>query len=348
MQRYVVVPNIVEVNSNVDHIPHFALGPTLFKVSQVKPCQIKVYFLVYPRVPSPLKLQTSMYPFRVCENVVYYEHPLFGVFKLQIMLSDLQNAPKIFVNNEVYRLIQRPIGNLPPAGVLCTDIIWAKLAMKNMSIVYSSCISLSGDGILLLGHSGAGKSLVAYLSQKKANSEFLSEDVTIVDEKRAYACPYTQSFLNEDLFIKTLFMDKKISKKEYLRIRFLKSVRRLLKPSLFLPFKFLMPPPRIKITDKVQEKVDVKRICLLERGDTIVKELDKDEMIAKILLLNRLEFYYERDPFLTVYSLYNPDFEYERLLIRTKEILTKLVEQADCFLIKTNNPYRYLDLIQKR
>jgi len=200
----------------------------------------------------------------------------------------------------------------------------------------------------LLGHSGAGKSLVAYLSQKKANSKFLSEDVTIVDERRAYACPYTQSFLNEDLFIKTLFMDKKISKKDYLRIKFLKPIKSLLKPSLFLPLKFLTSPPRIEMTEDFLEKVNVKRIFLLERGDAAVKELDKDEIITKILLLNRLEFYYERDPFLAVYSLYNPDFKYETLLIRTKEILTKLVEQADCFLIRANNPFRYLDLIQKR
>jgi hypothetical protein len=125
------------------------------------------------------------------------------------MISDLQSIPKIFVNSDCYRFVQRPIGNLMPVGVLCTDIIWAKLAMKNMSIVHSSCIALDGDGILVLGHSGAGKSLVAYLSQKRDNFKYLAEDVTIVDERRAYSCPYTQSFLKEDLFIETLVLDKK-------------------------------------------------------------------------------------------------------------------------------------------
>jgi len=67
------------------------------------------------------------------------------------MISDLQNVPKIFVNSDCYRLVQRPIGNLMPVGVLCTDIIWAKLAMENMSILHSSCIALDGNGYWCLG-----------------------------------------------------------------------------------------------------------------------------------------------------------------------------------------------------
>lgn len=45
--------------------------------------------------------------------------------------------------------------------------------------------------------------------QKRDNFRYLAEDVTIVDERMAYSCPYTQSFLNEDLFIETLVVDKK-------------------------------------------------------------------------------------------------------------------------------------------
>jgi hypothetical protein len=214
-----------------------------------------------------------------------------------------------------------------------------------MTIVHGSCISLNDDGILILGLSGAGKSLTAYLSQKN-NFQYLSEDITIVDEKRAYACPFTQSFLNEDLFIKTLLKDKKIGTRDYFRIISLKRVEKLLKPSLFLPFNVLTPS-KIKMTESFRENVDIKNIFILERGTIGISELSMEEALKRILLLNRTEFYYDRDIFLTLYSLHNPEFKYESLLLRGKAILTKLVEKSNCFLIQTPHPSESLNLIQR-
>jgi hypothetical protein len=76
-----------------------------------------------------------------------------------------------------------------------------------------------------------------------------------------------------------------------------------------------------------------------------VEVLDKQRALQKILNLNRYEFMYMKNPMLTAYSYFNPDFDIQAMERREREILTKLVSQTTCLLVQSEDPARFAELI---
>ena len=48
---------------------------------------------------------------------------------------------------------------------------------------------------------------------------------------------------------------------------------------------------------------------------------------------------------LTAYSYFNPEFDVRELVAKEKELLTKMVENATCLLVKNVDPTKFAKLI---
>ena len=343
---YIVIPNILKMKSNVDFIPHFSLGPNLYEDSENDSSMeypIQIGFNLAGHLVRPPKIDKTMFPFSVGEDVVFYEHPISKIFRVQAAISNVLKTPQVFANREFYYLIRNSVGNLTRVGELCTNVVWAKLAMNQMNLIHSSCVTHFNDGVIISGPSGTGKTLLAYTALKHG-FRMVSEDITVIDQEKAYSCPFTQSYLNEAHFIDELYKNRRIDTLTYLKLRFAKR-------GFALPFfsESTFRPRNVTLIDDFQLNTKIKAICLLELkgGGSSFRSLDKEETIRRMLLLNRLEFRYFQNTFLAIYSLHNADFQYQRLICQSDDVITKLVEKAECFLLRSRSPLEYTNLLLK-
>jgi len=98
---------------------------------------------------------------------------------------------------------------------------------------------------------------------------------------------------------------------------------------------------------KITEKAPIKRICLLEKGEEIIKEIDADVAFTKLLALNRSEFSYYHNKLFLAYDYFNKAFSLNHLMDKETEILKCLVERSDCMVLRTEDAERYSKLLDE-
>jgi hypothetical protein len=166
---------------------------------------------------------------------------------------------------------------------------------------------------------------------------FLSEDIAIADNKYVYSNPATATFYHTENL-----GSKRSLKSAYFNFLYLK-----------IPvISYFLDPPNARIYDimkdiKIDEKVPIRNIFILDKGNGGIKDIDPNEAVRRLLIINRNEFSYHKNTLLFASSYFNPDLSLHRLMRKEEEIIAAITKKVKCYLIRTDNPKEYIDLVDK-
>jgi hypothetical protein len=329
LRRYIVIPEIVEIRSNVDYIIHFKFGEHLNdKLFQSKNNKILIEFKVTKDFEKPSYLNQRFHFIWGREEVdeLYYERPLMGPIKARLLVKDFRTYPKIFVNPTYYYWLRFHIENVYPPGSHLTDVVTIKLLEQELAPIHCSVMSFNGEGVLIFGPPDMGKTITVF-SSLDSGFNFLSEDIAVTDGKYVYGCPFTSTYRGG-----TNEIVHKLSSK-------------------FPIIGYYWPRPAKAAFEFIEKnKIDkvakIKTVYILDRGKQSLEVLKDEEAIRRILILNRYEFKFN-NPLLTAYSYFNRDLDLNKLMDKEKEIISRIVRNSKNCLVKVNNPIEYFDLIRK-
>lgn len=337
--QYTINPQIAKVVSSKEFIQYFSLGQNLESYSQSSRSAIEVDFDVVKNLSRDTVDAQKFHFFYgyYDKQEIFYERPLSVGIKLKMQVKNLLDHPKIVANEAYFKYIRFKADNVYPPGIHLLDILLVNLLQRMYSPLHCAVISTpNNEGILLAAPPDTGKTLTSFLALNRG-FHFLAEDIAFVDEKYVYANPYTSTFLHGDQFGNG---------------RSGKSLRSLVKsiPTKFDLLQYYTRPPKKSISDivkgvKIEEKAMIKNIFVLDRGEASVQRLSPEEAARRILIINRNEFSYYKNPLIFAYSYFNSSLDVNKLMRTEEQIIDTIVNTRDCFLIKSNDPKRYIEQI---
>jgi len=333
--KYNLIDKLLFVDTNVSKVNYFLYAPLLDNIIKGD-SKYGVRFFVDKDVQKPKHLIQKFDYFwgQKDGKVIYYEHPILPGIKAKLLMDMSSNVYSITVNTAYYRLSKYRFENVWPPGQHLTNLITIKLLQYNVLTLHSASFSdkKTGGGYLVLGASNTGKSFTTFAALKKGY-QYHSEDLTILDKNYIYTSPLisAQSSMlpDKNLFLKYNLLVNRLTGLNTLipRIKTMSSFRRF--------FSQYGSTYRSKLY----------KIFILERGNDAISRLSASEAARKILILNRMELLYAGDHLFLAYSYFNNTFDMEKMVMIEKELIRQCVDKAECFLVKSNFPDRYINLI---
>lgn len=263
-------------------------------------------------------------------NKIYFERKLLGN-TIKLLYEDEGDTFRLTCNKKYYNWIRFTIGGgLFPPGLILQNIVTVKLLERSYVPIHCAAISKDGEAIILPAPPDTGKTITV-LSALETGFNFVSEEVAVVDSKRnIYSCPLTATYA------------------KYLSGRRDRLYSAIAEKIPIFPFFVKQPTSNIinflrKI--KIDKKAKIGYIVLLERGESEVLEANKDVVLQKVLAMNRAEFPFYHDPLLSAYSYFNTTLDLHKIVIREKKIISSIVDEVKCFVIKSKNPKEYINLL---
>lgn len=329
--EYLIKPNVIKINSNKDYIPYFSFGDHFNRSeSQVRPYTVEMSVYMENDLVRPENLFQTFQSCLGCDGIdaIYYERNLGMGITAKMYVENLFGGGKVMANSSYFKYVRAKIDNAYPIGVHLADFLILNLLQRGYSPLHCAALSLEGAGMLIVGPPDSGKSFTTILALKQG-FRYVSEDVTFVDETNVYANPYTSTFVHN-------------KKSRHLRDFF----RELLPIS-----SYFFESPRTTIRDlvkdlQIDEKVEVKKIFIIDQGkEDSSQKIGASEAVRRILIINRNEFSYYKNPIILAYSYFNPSLDLSKLMQIEEHIIKSLIEKADCFLIKSSNPKNYINMI---
>jgi len=338
--NYVVCKDILGIQSNSKCIGwSFGHPSGTASEEQINRCRLVVKFTV-----DPLKAEASKFsnlqkyhywrgePGR---DELFYQRNFLAGSKLRLLLRGIAaDQPEIIVNKNYLRFVIGRFINLHSSGYHLTDLTCALLLSKHLCSLHCSGFSTGNSTVAVIAPANTGKTLTTMRAVLHSGASFVSEDLAITDGEYIHACPWTSTFRYYD----------ELSMSWILRMRM--KLIKVIPPVELIP----MYGDNRKINSYIEEGriVTQKKIThtiVLACRPGGVEVLDKQQALQKILNLNRYEFMYMKNPMLTAYSYFNPDFDVQALERRERDILTKLVSQTTCLLVQSKDPTRFAELI---
>jgi hypothetical protein len=336
--QFTIDPEIAKITSGVEYIPFFSLGQNLDQHSnESSHAPIDISFNVVKDISyDKLKSQKFHFFFGLNDaDEIYYERQLPMGVKFKMKVEDLLNQPKITVNETYYKYVRIRIENIYPPGVHLVDIVTLNLLRKMYAPLHCAALSCGKNkGILIVAPPNMGKTLTTFLALKKG-FRFLAEDIAFVDTKSVYGNPHTSTFLHNEYLggeVKESFnlilwrLARKFEIEDYVRT------------------------PRISIRDilknvKIDDSAKIYKIFILDRGETQIRKINAREAFRRILLINRNEFSYSKNPLIFAYAYLNPSIDLNELMRIEENIIDTIVKANDCYAVTTNDPKKYVELL---
>lgn len=255
-----------------------------------------------------------------------YQSPLFTA---QMMISGIQtDRLEIRCSWSYFQLLRNRLEILYPPGVFATDVLTAWLLTKGFCPIHSGAVTIDGNGIVITGPASVGKTTtVLNLLRELPNARVMSDDIVVTDGLSIFGCPMTASAEYDfpELGIRAFRPWHHFALK--------------LSP-LLLPFlaNHIAPLCLQLPKDKLAWKAPVQYLFFLERGEPRTERLEAEDALRQLLLINRLEFSYQRDLLLVAYSWAHPDFPIWELMNQETQILSSLIQRAKCFKVSSPAP----------
>jgi hypothetical protein len=243
----------------------------------------------------------------------------------------------MIVTKNYLRFVRFRLNNLHSPGYNLTDLVCALLLKRDLCALHCSGFKLGDRVVAVLAPPNTGKTLTTMRMVLDHGASFISEDLAITDGEHIFACPWTSTFRYYDELTRggPLAMRMKLIK--------------------VLPIMELIPFPGSKKLidtyigkDRIEESARVTDIVILARRKGGVEVLEKDEALKLTWNLNCYEFFYRKSPMLTAYSYFNPAFDPEALVEKEKEILSRLVSQSRCMLVKSEDAVDFAKLVMDK
>ncbi len=328
---------LIGIETDLEKIYYFPLAPYLLDSLIEGEPEHLFLFNVDNKLEKPVGLNIK---FDYCwggygEKLIYFEHPLLPGLKAKLLLDLSGKHPKMTVNNNYYRLAKYKFENVWPPGQHLTNLIILKLLQNNILTLHCASFSnkRTNEGCLLMGASNTGKSLTTFKAMSKGY-QYHSEDLTFIRGNKIFTSPL-MSIQSDKLPNKSILLKYNIF------------IRRLIGLNILLP-KFSVKEDFYKFINKhdLKSVSEIKHIFILERGNRSVRKLNKSDALRKMLILNILELSYYRDHILRSLSYFNKDFDLENLRTNEVDIYRSIVEKSDCYLLSTDSPNEYFNLIE--
>ena len=348
MERFVIIPELLSLKTNViDLIPQFLLGAFMHKTWSEK-TRINLSFRIVNDFEKPQGFNKRFGSFWGTENSpqVYYEKKFSEGIKFKMLVKKTNNDFNFIVNKLYFKYSPFRIDRMLPPGQHLQNAAILSLANLGFTVLHGACLSKNNQGILLIASSNMGKSLTAFSALKKGY-KFLSEDMLALNERFAYAAPLISCRTCYEKF-----SGKKGKKRAFgkNKLPFWESVNFFLSlPRIFFPQGVSSGQPFENFLSggKVIEKTKVSKIVILERGDEGLVKLREDECLEKVLILNRGEYAYYHDSFLRALSYCNPEVDIKRIVQTEEKVLSHLVKKSSCYLLQVENPFQYVEYLDK-
>jgi hypothetical protein len=345
MDKYVVVPHLVRLQSNVKRIVYYSIGYSFHKYFNTE-AMLELTFKVVDnnefKRPVELKQRFDYFFGRHNTQKIYYQHPLFYKLEPLKMIFDYSGkVPTLKVNHSYFKLAKYKFENVVPPGVHLMNLTLVELLKRGYLTLHCASFAhqKTNKVYLIFGASNTGKSYTTF-SAVQDGCSFLSEDITVVGKKNAYSAPYVS-------------VKSKLLPNQDFILRLNRFVQRILFLGLLMSdfssaksfFKFIKG-------DNYATKGKIDKVFILERGKREISKLDKETSFQKLLTLNRMEFSYYKDHLLLAYSYFNQDFQIGNLMKQEEKLIKKLVKNNECYLISNPDPDKYypsiLDLISDK
>ncbi len=351
--RCVISPGIAEVRSNVNHIRGFL------------PIEFEKFAESYAPLSSDVCVDFTVrdFPLRqISENtieihgmygeglkgVLQREYHLLGPKKARIQLSGLTDRPALAINGTYQRWGKTGFGHFHPPGMHLRDVLFAEIARARYQPLHGVAFASSGDGALVVGPPGAGKTAVLFHAVRNG-FEYLADDLTIADsDGYIYACPGLSSFAYELAELQEFGCRRNAG---FWKARALDVIARRVPIVGPLISSLLFERPHIDVNFfapqvKFVDKAKTQRIFILIKGSRHLKKLSHQEALRMLVSMNDLEFSYKSNPLLIGYSLMNPEFDLSEIARIEGELLQSLVEKSTCYLCMAWSSDEHFDLIK--
>lgn len=340
MQRfqYQIKPQIANVLSNQVTIPYFSYGEYFDNYIETSPSKINISFSVAPHLSKVYHLTQKFHFCYGAENAeeVYFERPLGFRLSAKLHCKNLMTNPQIRVNRAYYKLIRFKIDNTYPPGVHLADILSLLLLKNNYIPLHCAAISSNDEGIMLAAPPDIGKSTTSMLAVKRGYG-FLSEDIAIADDKYIYSNPQTTTFYHTPGIKTNRSLRHKL-------IRFTDTNIPIL--------SYFVTPQAARIYEimkdiKIDVKVPIKYIFILDKGKDTLREVDSKEALRRILTINRNEFSYHKNTLLFAYSYFNRSLDINALMRKEEKLIENITSKVKSYLVQSADSAKFIDIIDK-
>jgi len=336
--QYQIKPEIASVLSNQITIPYFSYGEYFDNYVESSPSKINISFSVDARLSKPDHLTQKFHFCYGAENTeeVYFERPLgFGLIA-KLHCKNLMTHPQIRVNTTYYKLIRLKIDNTFPPGVHLADTLSLLLLKNNYIPLHCAAISFNNEGIVLGAPPDTGKSMTTMLAVKRGYG-FLSEDIAIADDKYIYSNPQTATFHHTPGVYTNHSLKQKL-------IRFI--------DTNILLLSYFVTPRAARLYEvmkdiKIDLKVPIKYIFILNKGEDRLEELDSKEALRRMLTINRNEFSYHRNSLLFAYSYFNRSLDINVLMQKEEKLIEHLTSNVKSYLVQSADSANFINIIDK-
>ncbi|AQT70334.1 hypothetical protein STSP2_03540 [Anaerohalosphaera lusitana] len=342
-KNYVVCKGILGIQTNSDYIGWSFGHPTESSSDEaISDCEIVVRLTI-----SDLKAESNRmsslqkYHYwrgEVGSDELFYERNFLAGSKLRMHVSGIKSGkPEIKVNKPFIKYIKFRFNNLHSPGYILTDLVSVLLLQKGFCPLHCSGFAINNSSVAVVAPGDTGKTLTTMKAVFDSKADYMAEDLGIVDDQTFYGCPWTSTFRYYD----------ELSMSRLLRFR-MKMVK------IFPPVELLPVPGDHRnidhyiSTERIRHDNKLTHLALLARRPGGIKVLDNEEAENMLFNLNRYEFCYMKSPMLIAYSYFNDNIDLMECEKKEREVLSKLVENAECLLVQSEDPTKFAELIFDR
>ncbi len=336
----ITVPNKISITTdkNLKLLKYFSLGEIINK--PVFPEEITKYNVELNICPDPkefLDEPSEKYSsdYWVNQNSVYYERKYAGLTCKLLVKSIDKNQFICYTNPTYLKIAIMKMDSLYPVGLHIHDILLTKILADNDLIIHGAGLKniAKDDSFLIIAPPDTGKTYTTYQLLKSGNFKFLGEDLSYYSkaEDELLCVPFTSTWGHHFQHSWTDNFSR-------------------------IPILGLFRDSNKKIvTDffgsaAVEKKAKLSRIYLLEKSNTnsLIKIAYSEEMYKKVLIIQRNEFSYYKNPLIRAYEYYNIDkLDVDSLFQKEGINLKSLLQNKDLFLVKSQSHSEFHKLIEK-
>ena len=338
--NYVVCKDILGIQTNSKYIGWSFGHPTEAATAEAfERCKVKVRLNLDSQrdVFRNLSDQEKYHYWqgRPDQDALYYERRFFAGSKLRLNISGIKGQmPELTSNRNFLKYIKFRFNNLHSPGYHLTDLVCALLLQKGYSPLHCSGFRHEKATVAVIAPPDTGKTLTTMRAVFDSGADFIAEDLGITDGRLIHACPWTSTFrYYDDLSMSWL-------------LRWRMKVIKVIPPVELIP----VPGDSRKIDtyiskDRILDHSPITHVAILARRAGGIEELDKETAYRMVQNLNRYEFVYMKNPMLTAYSYFNPEFNILELEKTERSVLKTMVNNSQCLLVQSEDPTKFSDMI---
>jgi hypothetical protein len=337
VQRSAIIPGMVSlgISQPTKILYYFSLGEiadgNVFKVQGNELYQIELSITDNPsKYLEGHSEQFSTY-YKVNKDQVYYER-VYGGLRCAMLVSGMQgNRLKVYVNRTYLNLVKFKMDSMYPVGVHLTDLMLLRIIGNGDLVVHAASLQNphTDSSFLLLAPPDTGKTYTTY-QLLKAGYKFLGEDLSYyrASTNELLCMPYTSTWGHRFSF----------SKVDPSKIPFL---------GLFINNQ-KKGVEDIFGRDSISERAKLDTIYLLQKSNRnkISQTEMSDELLRKVMAIQRNEFSYYKNPMIRAYEYYN-DLGVDDVYDKERAGFVKLLSGSKLFLAEAEDYTQFAEMISQ-